>query len=278
MDNFPVPFLLYSRGDFMIEFYDNDMSTCAQKVRLVLAAKGLDYTHHYLDLRAGEALTPQYLKLNPNGVVPTIVDGGKLVIESAVIITYLDDAYPTPSLSPDTALGRADMLRWVIRPDASLHQACGMTSFALAFRHQITRQSKSAQDKLFAAMPSEKRRNEVRSIIELGLNAPGVGLAIRTYHKAVCDMHIALESTQYLAGDKWTLADATLLPYMLRLDHLGLSWFWDDKPCIVDWYQRAISRPEFAVIEAYLNEDYLSLMAAVTQAEHDHVKQILKQA
>ena len=259
----------------MIEFYDNDMSTCAQKVRLVLAAKGLKYQRHYLDIRAGETQTPEYLKLNPNGVVPTIVDNGEVIIESAVIIAYLDDAYPTPSLSPDNAIARADMLRWIIRPDAGLHQACGETSFALAFRHQISCLPEATQQKLFSKMPSEKRRNEIHAIVEHGLYAPGIGLAIRTYYKAIYDMQIQLSNTKWIADSKWTLADATLLPYVLRLDHLGLSWFWDDKPLVANWYQEAISRPEFSVITDYMNEDYLSLMAAVTQAEHARVKQIL---
>ena len=60
----------------MIRFYDNDMSVCAQKVRLVLAAKRLDYERHVLDLRAGDQFDPEYLKLNPKAVVPTIVDQG----------------------------------------------------------------------------------------------------------------------------------------------------------------------------------------------------------
>lgn len=76
----------------MIEFYDNDMSVCAQKVRLVLAIKGLDHERHSLDLRAGDQFKPDYLKLNPKAVVPTIVDNGIPIIESTVINSYLDDA------------------------------------------------------------------------------------------------------------------------------------------------------------------------------------------
>ena len=55
----------------MIELYHNDMSVCAQKVRLVLAEKKLEWTGHHLNLRAGDQHRPDYLKLNPKGVVPT---------------------------------------------------------------------------------------------------------------------------------------------------------------------------------------------------------------
>ena len=84
----------------MLELYHNDMSTCAQKVRLTLAEKGLAWEGRHLDLRAGDQQKPEYLKLNPRGVVPTIVDNGKVVRESTVIMEYLDDEYPKPSLRP----------------------------------------------------------------------------------------------------------------------------------------------------------------------------------
>ena len=121
----------------MIAFYDNDMSVCAQKVRLVLAEKDLTYNRVHLNLRAGDQFKPDYLKLNPKAVVPTIVHDGNVVIESTVIISYLEDVFGEPSLTPNTALHRAKMLQWMILPDAGLHDTCGLTSFALAFRKQL---------------------------------------------------------------------------------------------------------------------------------------------
>ena len=78
----------------MIELYTHPMSPCAQKVRILLAEKGLDWQAHHIDLTQKENLKPEYLKLNPLGVVPTLVDAGKVVIESSIICEYLDDAYP----------------------------------------------------------------------------------------------------------------------------------------------------------------------------------------
>ena len=82
----------------MIELYHNDMSVCAQKVRFALAEKKLAWEGHHLNLRAGDQQKPEYLKLNPNAVVPTLVDNGTVIIESTVISEYLDDAYPEPTL------------------------------------------------------------------------------------------------------------------------------------------------------------------------------------
>ena len=69
----------------MLELYHNGMSTCSQKVRFCLAEKGLDWTDHHMDLRAGEQHLPDYLRINPNGVVPTLVDDGRVIIESTVV-------------------------------------------------------------------------------------------------------------------------------------------------------------------------------------------------
>jgi hypothetical protein len=60
----------------MLTLYHNDMSTCAQKVRFALVEKGVSWESRHLDLRARDHQTPEYLRLNPNAVVPTIVHDG----------------------------------------------------------------------------------------------------------------------------------------------------------------------------------------------------------
>jgi glutathione S-transferase len=69
----------------MLELYNNTNSVCAQKVRLALTGKGLQAKEHMLKLQ-GDQFDPAYLKLNPNGVVPTLVHDGQPITESAVIL------------------------------------------------------------------------------------------------------------------------------------------------------------------------------------------------
>ena len=71
----------------MLELYNNTNSVCAQKVRLALTEKGLQAREHMLKLQ-GDQFDPAYLKLNPNGVVPTLVHDGQPITESAVILYY----------------------------------------------------------------------------------------------------------------------------------------------------------------------------------------------
>src|SRR5215510_6801616 len=90
--------------------YNAPQSTCSQRVRFVLNAKKLPFEEVKLDLLAGDQLEPDYLALNPNGVVPTLVHDGAVVIDSSVIIEYLDEVAPQPeSFTPRDPAGRAAM-------------------------------------------------------------------------------------------------------------------------------------------------------------------------
>src|SRR6201987_6357381 len=90
--------------------YNAPQSTCSQRVRFVLNAKKLPFDEIKLDLLAGDQLKPDYLKLNPNGVVPTLDHDGAIVIDSSVIIEYLDEIAPErESFTPKDAVARAKM-------------------------------------------------------------------------------------------------------------------------------------------------------------------------
>ena len=107
----------------MLALYHNDMSSCAQKVRLCLAEKGLEWESRHLNLRAGEHQQDWYIKLNPRAVVPTLIDGDIAVPESNVINEYLDERFPDPPLKPADPLGRARMRLWTKQLDEGVHDA-----------------------------------------------------------------------------------------------------------------------------------------------------------
>src|SRR6476660_9754821 len=77
-----------------LKLYNAAQSTCSQRVRFVLNAKGLPFEEVHLDLLAGDQLKPDYLALNPNGVVPTLDHDGAIINDSSVIIEYLDEIEP----------------------------------------------------------------------------------------------------------------------------------------------------------------------------------------
>lgn len=244
-----------------MDLYHNNMSVCAQKVRLVLWEKNLKPVEHHLNIRAGDATRPEYLKLNPNGVVPTLVDHGTAIIESTVICEYLDDTYPEVTLRPSDTTERAQMRGWTMIPDAGLHRACGVSSFAIAFRHQMLALPKEEIDRQLAEKPNPRIRAELRQTIDLGIDAPLVSESLREFDRLIGRMSARLDKQTWLAGSEYSLADVAMLPYVCRLEDLAMHWMWDGRRASVgSWLDRCKARHNFGGIANYLDGKYLDLM------------------
>ena len=114
--------------------YNAPQSTCSQRVRFVLNAKQLPFEEKKLDLLAGDQLKPGYLALNPNGVVPTLDHDGNIVIDSSVIIEYLDEIAPEgEGFTPAAPVARARMRALMRFIDEMPAAAVRMPTFNLAF-------------------------------------------------------------------------------------------------------------------------------------------------
>lgn len=90
-----------------MKLYNYFRSSASYRVRIALNLKALAYEQTSLHLRRNEQSAPTYLKLNPQGLVPTLVDGDTVVSQSLAIIEYLDETHPKPPLLPATPVERA---------------------------------------------------------------------------------------------------------------------------------------------------------------------------
>ena len=136
----------------MLELYSAPQSTCSQKVRLTLAEKNLDFVEHKMKLFQNDQLKPEYLKLNPNGVVPTLVDDGTPIIDSSVIMEYLDEVYPEIALSPADPKQRALMRAWLRFFEEVPTVAVRFPSYNAAFARHFDKMS----DEEFKALAKSK--------------------------------------------------------------------------------------------------------------------------
>ena len=245
----------------MLALYHNDMSSCAQKVRLMLAEKGLEWESRHLDLRAGEHQQDWYIKLNPRAVVPTLIDGDIVVPESNVINEYLDERFPDPPLKPSDPFGRAKMRLWTKQLDEGVHDAgIAVLSFALAFRHQYLTRGEAGQQML-ESIPDLAKRERRRDVIEKGLDSPFFKSAVARLLQLYRDMDAAKTNHAWLAGNQYSIADAAFTPYVVRLEHLDVLGLVDPTPRVADWYHRIKARPSFeAAIMRWENAGYLQLM------------------
>jgi maleylacetoacetate isomerase len=91
----------------MLTLYTYFRSSAAFRVRIALAVKGLAWTPQVVWLLTKEHQSPEYRALNPQGLVPSLVEDGHTLTQSLSIIEYLDETQPGPKLLPADALGRA---------------------------------------------------------------------------------------------------------------------------------------------------------------------------
>jgi glutathione S-transferase len=250
----------------MITLYHNDMSVCAAKVRSVLDEKKLEWTGVHMDLRAGDTHQPEYLKLNPNAVVPTLVHDGEVIIESNVICEFLEDACPEPRLRGD-ATETARMRLWMRRLDDGLHVAVGNLSLCIAFRHQHLKRTPQQMQAYLAGIPNAETRERRRKGIELGMDSPTFQPSLERWDALLGDAESALKDRAWLAGKAFSLADIAYMPYMIRLEHLGLEHLWARRPGVAKWRQRLFERPSYKDgVEKWLNPKYLELFEAQRSA------------
>jgi len=263
----------------MLALYHNDMSLCAQKVRVCLAEKGLQWENRHLVLRAGEHQQPWYLKLNRRAVVPTLIDGDHVIPESNVILEYLDEAYPEPPLAPKTPYDRARMRLWTKQLDEDIHDAsAAILSFGIAFRHQYLDRGELGK-KMLEQIPNLFKRERRRDVIEKGTASQHFTIAVQRMVLLLDEMEEALGQHAWLAGETYTLADVAFTPYLARLEHLNVLGMVGTRRRVAEWYRRCKARPSFAeAITKWENPDYLALMQRRGAEAWPHLETILQAA
>lgn len=239
----------------MLELYHSVNSVCAQKVRVALAEKGLQYREHLMTLR-GDQFDPEYMKLNPNGVVPTLVHDGRPVIESSVILYYIDEAFPTPALMSRDPHQRAKVRIVNKLVDEYVHNSCTILTFATAFRPWFAGLTGEQIEQRLAKSPSKKRTQYKRDVALHGLDSRFAREALEHHEKLLSLIDAA--GGGWLAGSEFSLADIAVIPYVLRLDLLRMARLWERRPRVASWYKRSLARPSVKkeILERMTPEDH----------------------
>jgi glutathione S-transferase len=233
----------------MLELYHSGLTTCSKQVRHCLREKGLAYRSRYVELWRYENLSPDYLKLNPNGVVPTLVHDGSPIINSFCINEYLDDAFPEPPLRPADLRDRARMRYWAWTAD-EIHGAIARLTHSHLLQARVEALSEADQQIMLAHTPVPEKRERWRLLTKGGYSAEQLLAALDNVIFIFRRMEDELAVRgPWLAGATFSLAEISMLAIVHRMlelhpDRIDRSSF----PELNGWWQRSMARPAAAYV------------------------------
>jgi glutathione S-transferase len=233
----------------MLQLFHHGSSACAAKVRFALEEKGLEWSGQVVDIFRGEQFSAAFLALNPKGVVPVLVHDGFVIPESTIICEYLEDAFPERPIYPAAARERAQVRFWTKAVDEELHPACSALTYIVSHRHTILRNGAGTFEEFLCKGASEglAARRLKWEWLQHGIEAPGAAEKIRLYDNYLHKMEQALQSSEWLVGDRFSMADIAMAPYVNRVAALAMEGVWQHGrlPRVESWFTRVRSRATF---------------------------------
>ena len=229
-----------------LKLYNFPQSTCSQKVRLVLWEKGLEFIDRPVDSTKREHLSDWYLKLNPHGVVPTLIHNDDVIIDSSVIIEYLDEVFPKQSLTPSDPVKRAKMRKWMRYFEEVPTPAVRVPSFNQYLSKRFDKMT-DEQFKNFTNNHPIRRQFYKKMTKEAGFDSKETEAAMDRMQQTIDFMHKGIKKSggPWLMGKSLSLADYCILPVIDRMQDLGHSMLWQDSPRVATWYDALKQRAAY---------------------------------
>ncbi|MGI8527648.1 MAG: glutathione S-transferase family protein [Pseudolabrys sp.] len=229
--------------------YDGAGVPSPRRVRICLIEKGLSFKVKWLNLGLMDQKQSSYLKLNPTGLVPTLLHDGKAIFESNVINEYVDTVFPNPPLMPGDAYGKARIRMWFAFE----------SDFAKPFRDAVYEtmgkerlQSTGITPEKLREEISKRTNNEayIRFATKV-LTAPRNDELVADRQQLLMEKMATMEDQladgrTWLSGDQFTLADIALAPRIEMFPVVGVNDLYDRFPRIGRFMERIKSRPSWA--------------------------------
>lgn len=231
----------------MITLHHGWRSSASRRVRLCLEEKGLDYESHVVDIAKMEHHSPDYLKINPLGVIPTLIHDGRPLHESGTICEYLDEAYPDPPLRPADPYLRAVMRNWMRHVDERIGNL-----IVFNWVHSLAKVASQWSDEELAErlekVPSKARREAWLRAARKPYSEEERGEARRNLVLLLDKMEEMLGQGRWLVGNAYSLADIAVVPFVKRIDEeiAAEEMQAARHPRAAAWWAAIQARPAFA--------------------------------
>ena len=223
-------------------------SSASRRVRLCLEEKGLAYESHLVALEKMEHHTPEYLAINPLGVVPTLIHDGRPLHESGTICEYLDEVFPDPPLRPADAYGRALMRNWVRQIDGKIGNLI-VFNWAQSIGKTASQWTDQELAEKLARIPSQERREAWIRAARKPYTEEERATARGNLVKLLDDMEQAMaDHGGWLVGGAYSIADIAAVPFVKRIDEeiAPEEVSADRHPRVAAWWAAIQARPAFA--------------------------------
>ena len=191
--------------------------------------------------------SPEYLKINPLGVIPTLIHNGRPLHESGTICEYLDESYPDPPLRPDAPYERALMRNWIRHIDGLIHNL-----IIFNWRHHLQKVASQWSDKELAEklknIPSKERQESWLRVARKPYTEEERDTARAKLVPLLDKMEDALDPSGWLVGEAYSIADIAAVPFVKRIDEeIAPDEISAKKhPRVTDWWNKIQARPAFA--------------------------------
>jgi len=222
-------------------------SSASRRVRLCLAEKGLAYESRLVDMIKGDQHSPEYLAMNPNGVVPTLLHGGRVLFESAFIAEYLDECFPEPPLLPRDAYERLQVRNFVRWVDEKCLPNLIVFNWSIAMQPVASQWSAEQLAERLARVPSAERREAWTRVASKPYTDDEKAEAMLGLLALLTKMEALLQASGsgWLIGERFSLADIAATPFVMRIGELNAPALAASER-VSDWWQRVQARPSFA--------------------------------
>ena len=224
----------------MITVHTWEPNANSGKPLFLLKEKGAEFDYHYINMGALEQHSADYVRVNPNGTVPTVNVDGFSMFESTPGLEYLDEVVEGPRLTPDDPLRRWKMRWWMRFIDEYLMPCLAMQAGSAAGgRMQMSEEEKDAA---VARIPLPERARVWRLILDRGVSDEELTESRRRVSSAINTFEAALGESDYLAGPEFSLADldamTTLHSWPLMREDVSA----EKTPNLWAWFRRCHAR------------------------------------
>ncbi len=226
-----------------LHLYHNGFSNCAMRVCLTLEEKGLSWQSHHLDIMNGEHLSQEYFGINPNGVVPTLIDNGVVIVDSADIIDYLDKKYSSNSLRPNTEQDIQAMYEWMY-----MARDNHLSIKTYMYYHLLNKTMKKSTTQMAQYRQLQQADTALLEFHERfssadSFSSEDIDAAASVLHQCFSKMNDRLKDNQWLVADEFSLADIAWISQLVILS--VAKYPFDNYPHLAKWQQTIFARESF---------------------------------